>query len=615
VELMTGITVLVFLGVAAQWLAWRLQVPSIMLLLVFGLLTGPVTGLMNPDALFGDMLPVLVSLGVAVILFEGGLSLRLEELKYTGDVVRNLITVGVIVTWVTGGVLAYFLLDLPLLLCALFAAILVVSGPTVIGPLLRHVRLPHNTDAALEWESILIDPIGALLAVLVFDVIVTSSSLAGGTMVFFIGMVKMLAAGSALGLGGAYVLTRMIKRFWIPDYLYNPFSLALVLVVYSLSHFMAEESGLLAVTVMGIVVGNQKSIALRDIIEFKEDLRVLIISVLFIVLTARLDLADLAIIDFRALAFIILLIVLCRPAAVMLSAMGSKLHLREKIFMSFMAPRGIVAAAVASIFALRLAESGYPMADRLVPLTFFVIIVTVFFYSAIASPLSRMLNIAEPHPRGFLIVGAHLLARKIGIALHDAGCRVLLVDNQAANIKAARMAGLPCSYSNVFTDKIRLCGIGRLLAMSSNDELNALAVLHYLKIFDRMEVYQLPPDAEAVRSDDVLPRHLRGRYLFDKRASFSYLYGRILDRGVVKTVKLTKNFTYDDFSEYYEGSDIPLFVIDARGMVSPVTTDASFDFSPGQTLIAIVTARPGDPDPPATVSRPRQPDYECKNPS
>ncbi|MFW5975295.1 MAG: cation:proton antiporter [Desulfosalsimonas sp.] len=613
-DLTAGITILVFLGVAAQWLAWRLQVPSIMLLLVFGLLIGPVSGLIDPDKLLGDLLPVLVSMGVAVILFEGGLNLRLEELKYTGDVVRNLITIGVAVTWVTGSGLAWFLLGMPLMLSILLGAILVVSGPTVIGPLLRHVRLPHNTDAALEWESILIDPVGALLAVLVFEVIVTASSPAGGTLIFFFGLVRMFSAGMLFGLGGAYVLIRMIRRFWIPDYLQNPFSLALVLAVFTLSNLAAEESGLLAATVMGIVVGNQKSIALRDIIEFKEDLRVLIISLLFIVLTARLDFSDLAVIDWRAAVFVLMLILVARPASVMLSSVGSRLHLREKIFMSFMMPRGIVAAAVSSIFALRLVESGYPMAEQLVPLTFFVIIVTVFFYSAIASPMARLLAIAEPQPSGFLIIGANLLARKIGIALYNAGCRILLVDNQRANIRAARMAGLPCFYGNIFTDKIRLCGIGRLLSLSSNDELNALAVLHYMKIFDHMEVHQLPPETDEVHSDEVLPRHLRGRYLFDKNAVFSHLYGQLLGRGIIKTVRLTKNFTYEDFSNFYGGSDVPMFVIDAAGTVHPVTTDASADLSPGHTLIALVNAKEGDTAP-EVVSRPQEPDFECRSPS
>jgi len=614
VELMAGVTLLLFLGVLAQWLAWRLQLPSIMLLLVFGLVAGPVTGLMDPDALFGDMLPVFVSLGVAVILFEGGINLRLEELKYTGDVVRNLITVGVLVTWVCGSFLAFLFLDLPLMLSVLLGAIIVVSGPTVIGPLLRHVRLPHNTDATLEWESILIDPIGALLAVLVFDVIVTTASPAAGTTIFLLGMIRMITAGAVLGLAGAYFLIRMIRRFWIPDFLQNPFSLALVITVFTLSNFIAEESGLLAVTVMGIVLGNQKSVALRDIIEFKEDLRVLIISLLFIILTARLRISDLTVIDPGAVVFIVLLIFLVRPAAVMLSAMGSRLHIREKLFMAFMAPRGIVAAAVSSIFALRLSQSGYPMADQLVPLTFFVIIVTVFFYSALASPLARILKIAEPRPSGFLIVGAHLLARKIGIALHDAGCRILLVDSQRANIKAARMAGLPCRYTNVFTDNIRLCGIGRLLALSPNDELNALAVLHYRKIFDHMEVFQLPPDVEQVHAEEVLPGHLRGRYLFDKRASFSYLYGRMLGNGIVKTVKLTQNFKYEDFSRYYDNTDIPLFVIDSNGLATPVTLDTSVSLSAGHTLIALVAAKDNEQSP-ATVSRPQQPDYECKSPS
>ncbi|MGM0454409.1 MAG: cation:proton antiporter [Thermodesulfobacteriota bacterium] len=592
-DLLPAITTVIFLGVFAHWLSWRFQIPSIILLLLFGLLVGPFTGLIYPDAIFGDMLTDLVALGVALILFEGGLNLRIEELKTTGNVVRNLITVGVAVTWIVGAGLAVLLLDLPVSLALLLGAILVVSGPTVIGPLLRQVRLPQRTDAALEWESILIDPVGALLAVLVFEVIITTGTLADGTAIFILGLMKIVSVSTLLGLGGGLFLTRAIQRYWIPDYLYNPVALALVVFVFTASNMVAHESGLLAVTLMGIFVGNQRSIAVRDLSEFKEDLRVLIISALFILLTARLKWDSLIHVDGGTIVYVVLLILVCRPLAVMLSTIGSRLNFRERIFVALMAPRGIVAAAVASIFSLQLMARGYPDADQLVPLTFFVIIVTVIFYSSIAGPLSRMLKIAEPHPSGFLLIGAHLLARQIGLALQQTGTRVLLLDNQRDNINEARMAGLRCHYGNIFSNSIRLSGIGRLLALSPNNELNALAVLHYLKIFDQVEVYQLPPEGERDenRPEEILPKHLRGRYLFKKSASFSYLFSRVLSGAVVKKVKLTANFSYPEFSIYYRHTDIAMFVADDAGNVTVITHDAPFHPKPGQHLIALVNPR------------------------
>lgn len=600
-EVLPAITVVIFLGVLAHWLSWRFQIPSIILLLLFGLLVGPFSGLIYPDEIFGDMLTDLVALGVALILFEGGLNLRIEELKTTGKVVINLITIGVAVTWIVGTLLAVLILDFPVSLAVLLGAILVVSGPTVIGPLLRHVRLPQRTDAALEWESILVDPIGALLAVLVFEVIITTGSLADGTTIFILGLLKMVSISILLGLGGGLLLTRAIRRYWIPDYLYNPVALALVVTVFTASNMVADESGLLAATLMGIFVGNQRSIAVRDLSEFKEDLRVLIISALFILLTARLKLDSLLHIDGYTIAYVAALILVCRPLAVMLSSIGSKLSIRERIFVAFMAPRGIVAAAVASIFALQLMARGYPDANQLVPLTFFVIIATVVFYSSIAGPLSHLLKIAEPHPSGFLIIGAHLLARQIGLALKQTGNRVLLLDNQRDNINESRMAGLTCHYGNIFSSSIRLSGIGRMLALSPNNELNALAVLHYLKIFDQVEVYQLPPEGERDerRSEEILPKHLRGRYLFRKSASFSYLFSRVLSGAVVKKVKLTENFSYPEFAIYYRHTDVPMFVANDAGDVTVITQDTPFNPKPGQHLIALVNPRSDEKRPAA----------------
>lgn len=322
-NILLGLTFILVLGIAASWLAWRLRLPSILVLLVFGFIAGPATGFLNPDDIFGELLLPIVSLSVAVLLFEGGLNLSIAELRKTGSVVFKLITVGVLITWLLGAGVAYFVLNLDLELAALLGAILVVTGPTVILPLLRHLRPSGQVGSILKWEGIVIDPIGAMLVVLVFQAIIAGGGQEAASLIA-ISLAKTVFFGGVIGISGAVIIAQMLKRYWMPDFLHSVVSLALVILAFTASNYLQEDSGFLTVTIMGIVLANQKGVNVKHIIEFKENLRVLIISGLFILLTARLQLEELAKIGAGSIALLAVLILLARPISVALSTLGSK---------------------------------------------------------------------------------------------------------------------------------------------------------------------------------------------------------------------------------------------------------------------------------------------------
>lgn len=591
-HVLIGLASIIVLGIGAQWLAWRLKFPSILFLLVLGFVAGPVTGFLHPDKLLGDLLLPVISVSVAVILFEGGLTLRFSELHDIGHVVRNLVTVGILATWVLVAACAYFLIGLNIGLSILIGAILIVTGPTVILPLLRHVRPVERVANVVKWEGIVNDPIGALLAVLVFEALVIGEFQKAGAMVLF-GLLKTVVLGTLIGILAAWFLVMMLKRYWIPDYLQETVALMLVVTAFVSANFVQEESGLFAVTLMGIALANQKTVVVKHILEFKENLGVLIISTLFILLAARLESAELRQLNMESLAFVGVLMLVVRPVASGLSMIGSELNWRERLFVAWMAPRGIVAAAIASVFALRLSELGLPQTEYLVPVVFLVIVATVGIYGLTATPLARWLGVANTNPQGALIIGAHGWARAIARVLQEEGFRVLLVDTNRHNEYEARMQGLPTYHGSVLAeyilDEINLDGIGRLLALTPNDEANALAVLHFEELFGRMGVYQLPPHQDEVEgAEEFSPQHLRGRFLFGKGVSFEYISERFSGEGGIKKTRLSEEFDYEAFQRYYEGRAIPMFVITEARKLLIFTTDQKLQPQPGQTIIALV---------------------------
>ncbi len=617
-HVLVRLAAILVLGIATQWIAWRVRLPAILLLLIVGCLAGPGTQLaaqlgwmherfLNPNALFGDLLLPAVSLSVALILFEGGLTLNLAELKHGGGVIWRLVSVGAIITWVISAVGGHYILHLDWSLAILLGAILVVTGPTVIGPLLRDVRPTGQVGPVLKWEGIVIDPIGALLAVVVFEAII------GGLQVWpAVGsVVRTLLLSTVVGVAFAGLMILMLRRMWAPDFLHNALSLMLVIAAFSVSNLLQHESGLFAVTVMGLILGNQRLAHVRHIVEFKESLTVLLISALFIILGSRLELSQLAALNWRSALFIILLIVVARPLAVAACAWGSELTLRERLFLAGMAPRGIVAAAVSSVFALRLRAMHIPGAEHLVPLTFAVIIGTVTFYGLTAGWLARRMGLSTPGAGGFLIVGADAGARALAEALKKENRQVLLVDTNPANIQAARLAGLSVQNASILSqyvlEMVELSAIGRLLALTPNAELNSLAAMQFSRLFGRSRVFQLSPgDAGGARKEKVAVE-LRGRILGDARLTHDYLLDRLEGKATIKKTTFTKEFSFAQFQQLHGQDAIPLFWINEAGELSTITPSTTLAPKIGQGILSLVN--------PAVAVPPKEPPKSVKPPA
>lgn len=583
------ISIIVVGGIFAQWLSWRIGIPSILLLLITGVVFGPITNLVDPDALFGDLIQPIVAISVGLILYEGGLTLKMSDLPKVGSVVRNLVSIGALVTWVITAVAAHFILGFNVAMSALVGAILVVTGPTVITPLIRHIRPKGAVGSIMKWEGIVIDPIGASLTILVFEAIrIGNTPEATGHIAGAI--LKTAFIGGGFGFVAAALLVLLLQRFWIPDHLQNAVSLMLVIAAFTGSNMLQHESGLLAVTVMGFVLANQKRVDVENIVEFKENLQVLLISMLFVVLAARLELANIKSIAIPGTIFVVVLIVVARPIGVWVSTLGSTLSKPERIFMGLMAPRGIVAAAVASVIALELEHNEFEGAQQLVAVTFITIILTVGFYGLAAPVFARKLGVSEANPQGIIFAGATGWVREISLLLKEQGFRVLLVDSNYANIQEARMAGLNAVRRSILgehlLDTIELGGIGRLLAVTPNDWVNVLAVQRFTRIFGRAECFQIAwrPKQKQLEKH----RHLLGRPLFGENINGAKL-SRLNERGfIAKATNLTDDFTYDDFAEQYDQAVVPLFAIDANKRLIILTANNGSEPQAGQTIIAFV---------------------------
>jgi len=594
-EVMLGLAGILILGIGGQWLAHRLRIPSILVLLALGLLVGPAARaglgvrLIDPDRLFGELLLPLTSLAVGVILYEGGLGLRLAELREVGRSVGRLLSVGALVTWLLTAAISWAIGLYGPGLSLLLGAVLVVTGPTVIGPLLRHVRPSGRAEPLLRWEGIAIDPLGATLALLVFEAMLTPDFTASFEHVL-LGAARTILAGGILGGLAGGVLVVSYRRHWLPDHLENPASLMLLVAAFTGADLVQEEAGLLAATVMGAVVGNLLEEEAQPIVEFKESLQVMLIAGLFVVLAARLELGDLLrAIGWRSLLLCGALIVVVRPVAVFLATLRTPLEWRERAFVAAVAPRGIVAAAVASVFALRLEEVGWSEAGSLAPICFVAIVATVSVYGLTAGYVARALGLAEADPQGLLLLGAHRLGRSLARALVEQGLTVRLIDANRDNVRAARMDGLETVHANVLSryaaEELDLSSIGRFLALTPNDEVNTLAAERFAEDLGRRNVLKLASGGAGRHRYD--PAHgFRVRVLFDEEFGYAELMRR-LDAGQrVKATRLSEEYPFSAWRERYPAG-LPLLIL-RGGKVRLFAVDLAPDPQAGDVLIALV---------------------------
>lgn len=578
------------LALGSQWLAWRVKLPAILFLLASGIAVGPILGWLQPDQLFGDLLLPLVSASVAVILFEGALTLNFNEVRNTVRVVQLLVTVGAAITWGVIAVATHFLLEFSWPMALLFGAITVVSGPTVIVPLLRAVRPSAAVANILRWEGIIIDPIGALLAVVVYEFIVTQSQqlALGASLVLFL---QVVMVGMSVGYFAGRAVGEVLARSWLPEYLHNLLTLSTVLVVFAGSNALAHEAGLLAVTVMGMVLANLSQIRIGEILHFKENLTIVLISGLFILLAARLDLLEIVNLGAASIGLILIIQFVARPLTVLASTIGSPLSWRERLLLSWIAPRGIVAAAIAALFAFKLTEYDFVGAQELVPLTFLVIISTVVLQGVTARIVANMLGVAEPAPKGFLIIGANVVARGIARMLTELGYRVTLTDSSWENIRTARMDNLVTFFGNpisAYADRnLDLVGIGHVLALSPHRELNVASSMRFRHEFGHENVYLLLTSTDTkVSEKHQVAQEYQGEVLFSRDISFNKL-ASMLSKGVeLKKTKLSETFTFEDYLAQ-DKTAVPMFAMSPKGHLVVRAVGRPFKPEAGWVVIGV----------------------------
>jgi NhaP-type Na+/H+ or K+/H+ antiporter len=567
---------IIILGILAQWVAWKLKIPAILPLILIGLLVGPIAAeFLSEDGtkwiepiwngekgLFpGDSLYYFVSLAISIILFEGGLTLKRSEIKTVGPVITKLITIGSAVTFFGAGVLAHYIFELSWDVSFLFSGLIIVTGPTVITPILRNIPLKKDVSTILKWEGILIDPIGALVAVLVFEFISVGGD-SGFTKTAFLEFGKIVLFGTTFGFTFAHALAFAINKKFIPHYLLNVVALSTVLLVFVESELFAHESGLLAVVVMGMVLGNGKLTNLKELLYFKESLSVLLISILFILLAANINIEDLLLLyTWKTAVLFAIVVFVVRPLAVFISTQGSQLTLNEKLFISWVGPRGIVAAGIASLFGSKLLKQGVEGAEYITPLVFMVVLGTVLLNATTARLFAKLVGVFLTTSNGTLIVGASKASRLIGHYLESNGRHVVLIDSNQSNIDKAKELGLEALNTDIYSDKlldnIELNDVGYLLALTGSNDINKYAINKFSKQFGENGAFRLV-SVDEMRDSNNNPHE----GLFSHTDDFATLNSLVKKFPSVQEIELKDKAHYESLIELSDNDKeiIPLFI-------------------------------------------------------
>ncbi len=575
------------LGIAAQWLAWRMGLPAIVLLTVFGVLAGPVFGLIKPSEDLGSLLDPIIRLGVAVILFEGGLSLRFHEFKQAAAGVIRLVTIGVLLSFPLGALAAHYIGGLSWPVALVFGAIIVVTGPTVIIPLLRQARLRRRPASYLKWEGIVNDPTGALLAVVIFEYFMHAGELVVPAMATRV--VSGLLLAGLLGGSAGYLLAKLYRLGFVPEYLKGPGALAAAIGVYVLANQVLSESGLLASTLLGLVLGNMGLPSIDELRRFKEYIALILVSGVFILLTADFKPAILLALDWRSLVLLLAVICVVRPISVFLSTIAAGMTWRERALLAWIAPRGIVAAAVAAVFGPALAQQGFAGAQLLLPMVFALILITVLAHGLTIGWLSRKLDLSAQSANGVLIVGASSWTAGLAQALMEMEIPVMLVDSSWHRLRVARLAGVKVFYGEILSEaaeqRLELNDYGYLLAATDNDAYNALVCSHFAAEMGRHRVFQLPDVSVEEPDPKRLARARRGLITPAERAWFEDLIARWYRGWTFQKTLLTEEFTYERCMAICPEGSLPILLVKEDGKVEFNSPEQPFKPGAGDTVI------------------------------
>ena len=573
------------LGLGAQWLGSRLQIPALVLLILTGLLIGPVLGIIRPSEALGDAYQPLINLAVAAILFEGGLSLRLVELKKAAAGVHRLITLTVILSLAFAAYAAHVIAGLSWQVAVVFGAITVVTGPTVILPLLRQARLNSRPASYLKWEGIANDPVGAVLVVLIFDYVAGTGPQSIGEVL--LRLVTGVGGAALIGGAAAWSLGRAFLAGQIAEYLKGPVALAAALGAYALSNLILEEAGLIAATVFGIVLGNLSLPSIGELRRFKEYIAILLVTTVFLLLTADLDPAIMLAMDWRSAALIAAVIFLVRPAAVWISTLGAGMSWQERTLVGWIAPRGVVAAAVAGVFGPALAEQGYAGAEELLPLVFTLILATIVLHGFSLGWLARRLDLSAQRGGGLIIAGGNAWGNGLARALHERGVPVIVADNVWERLRGARLNGVPVYFGELLSEhaehSLELGAFGSLLALTDNDSYNALVCAHFAPELGRQKVYQLAT-GEVSEARRPAPS-ARGRTAFANDLQYEDLQRSWYQGWGFHSSRITDSYGIDEFHAQLPEGAISILVIGANKEIVVLEAGRPLEAEPGEHVL------------------------------
>lgn len=579
------------LGIFSQWFAWRIQWPSIVIMSIVGLLIGPVIGFINPGEALGQLYTPLISLAVAIILFEGSSSLDIREIKDVSKSVFRIITGGAFIAWILGSLSAHYIAGLSLEVSFIIGGLFVVTGPTVIIPLLRNAKLQPRTAAVLKWEGIIVDPAGPLLALLAYEVIkvITRAELGPDYLLSF--FISALMAG-LLGLLIGLAISYMANKGMFPEYLKSPIILVFVLLCFTFAEMIMHETGMLAVTVMGLTLGwaRKRVSSIGNVHHFVEGISVMLTSTVFILLTASLARETIAqIFSWKILAFVIVMLFIVRPISIWLPTIGTELTRQEKTLIGWIAPRGIVALTVAGYFASILADDGYKDAETLTALTFALVFITVCVHGFTLGPLAKKLGLSNQDSGGVVIVGASSFSTALATVLKELDTSVLIIDSSRGRLRSAIKQGINTHKGEILEEHAQydadLTPYSKILAMTIDSSYNVLVSQSFAPEFGYNNTFSILSPAAAHVKQDNLPAASRAHLLFDEDAIFTELNRKVNTTYAIKIIpiQVDNQFTKDDLSE----ETTPLFIKRKNGAINFVTHRTKLALNKGDQFVIL----------------------------
>lgn len=557
------------LGIGSQWMAWKFNFPAIVVMSIAGLIVGPFLGIMNPEESFGAIYSPLISVAVAIILFEGSLNLSFKELRGLGKPVFRISTIGAFIAWILGSLTAHYIAGLSWEVAFVIGGLFIVTGPTVIMPLLRQSKLKPRPAKILKWEGIIVDPIGVLLAVFAFEIITffTMEEVGGGTLLMFF----VAAAFAALfGWFCGRVTGWMFETGYVPEFLKSPAVFVIVIFCFTLADEIVHGTGLLSVTAMGMTLANIGLTSLNDFRHFKENISVLLISAIFIMLAASLQMETIIhIFSPEIIGYVLLMMFAVRPLSIFLSTIRTGLTMRERTLVGWIAPRGIVALTVSGYFAGILNEAGYEDAELLTTLTFGLVFFTVVAHGFSIGPLAKRLHLSLEGKPGILIVGSSPFTVQLAKSFRKGGFPVLVVDSSWEQLRFARNEGVPFYHGEILSEQteynLDTIPYDFIIAATSSYSYNSLVCTTFMPEYGRTNVFKVDPEASEAHMDIVTK--VGGRSLCREEMSLGEFNNKVNNGFIFRRTALTEQFNYSQFKNGLDESAVLMYFVKPSGQL------------------------------------------------